>query len=303
MVRTAFKSVALRARPNKGSQTIGQGALGSNCLFGLSKRIYINLKLIERRAVPEFSPFVSARLKLERARKHIADIDAEISNLLSDKFTSISIAHDAAIGGDYIQIETKGLPPSIGLMAGDAVNNLRSALDHMVSQMVFEKTGTRPGHVKYPIYPTRQDLEGSVVNNPKAKVKLAGDKFMDYLTNDAMPYKGGNESYLALNDLANMDKHEIIVPHVGVTGAPLIRLGDNMGNVQEVAVTVEAGQTKVLVNPSPGRRLQILAPNPPQLVFNVFFEQGWPGMGKPLVGTLDYLSGRVLLAIETCEAL
>jgi hypothetical protein len=75
----------------------------------------------------------SVDLKLKRAEEHIDVLDAEIQTFLADEPY-----------GAYRSLERGGLehiifwsrytepPPRLGLIAGDAIHNIRSSLDHMV---------------------------------------------------------------------------------------------------------------------------------------------------------------------------
>src|SRR5690242_14682493 len=72
-------------------------------------------------------------LKMERAQKHLCELDAEIRK--HDKAKSVS-AHDDLEARQYVVHFTIPDPDMrLDPIAGDFLNNLRSALDHLAWQL------------------------------------------------------------------------------------------------------------------------------------------------------------------------
>jgi len=70
--------------------------------------------------------------KLERAEKHIADIDTAI-RLFFESNPYVIVARQDQRTGDYISYveSVRDVPADVSLIAGDALHNTRSALDHL----------------------------------------------------------------------------------------------------------------------------------------------------------------------------
>jgi hypothetical protein len=72
-------------------------------------------------------------LKLKRAREHIEALDGEIESWLGTDAYTISREIDPETGYTVRRAQVQSLPPDeLGLLVGDVVQYLRSALDHVV---------------------------------------------------------------------------------------------------------------------------------------------------------------------------
>jgi hypothetical protein len=86
------------------------------------------------------SVFYSARLKVERARSHIDALATEISRF-SHSSPYLVVIEDS---GPKLK-RTSPIPGPVFTILGDAVHNLRSALDHLAYELVDLET-TRTGN-------------------------------------------------------------------------------------------------------------------------------------------------------------
>jgi len=78
-------------------------------------------------------PCKGARLKLRRADKHIEDLEHAIERLRTSLTVTADIEQDSGcefIKCDFANIEDKDTFDDLALMIGDAVHNLKCALDH-----------------------------------------------------------------------------------------------------------------------------------------------------------------------------
>lgn len=94
------------------------------------------------------------RLKLKRARTHVNSLGRELRNLP----TSYSPLTAPDRNGWWVS-HYQGKPPPLrfGVIAGDFAHNARSALDHLVHQLVIAN-GVKPGkHNVFPIYTRHND--------------------------------------------------------------------------------------------------------------------------------------------------
>ena len=94
------------------------------------------------------------RLKLSRAEKHLCDLDAAIRFFCESKPYRISVKPHPVAEIDYVRLFVESVTPvpaEIGLIIGDAVHNLRSALDHLAFQLVLANGKTPVTTTEFPI--------------------------------------------------------------------------------------------------------------------------------------------------------
>ena len=159
--------------------------------------------------------YSSARLKINWAKKHISDLDALTSSISRDSY-AISIEPHPETGHHAVNFTSKPLDPIFGLTFGDAVTNLRSALDHAYAAALGEQDA-RSGQVFFPIRDERESLVGSL--QKRAKKKPIPKPLYKSIVDDIRPYEnGGHPTICGLNDLANVDKHRLILAMGGLIG-------------------------------------------------------------------------------------
>jgi hypothetical protein len=101
---------------------------------------------------------------------------------------------------------TRPIPDRLDVIAADAVNNLRAALDQAI-YAIAAAAGSTISHAKFPFSGTAADLERAVAGK---STYLPQDILA--LLRTFQTYKGGNDLACALNDWCNIDKHALIVP-------------------------------------------------------------------------------------------
>lgn len=123
-------------------------------------------------------------------------------------------------------------PPPLrwGVMLGDCVHNLRSALDHLICQLTLLDGGTMEdcAQTQYPIA-SRDEAQFEAMANHRIPDLSKRHRAMVKMT---QPYRAGNEAWkhplAVLADLSNADKHRILNPAVSIvksdTGAVLDRI-------------------------------------------------------------------------------
>jgi hypothetical protein len=152
-------------------------------------------------------PFYGARLKIERARRHMNDLQ-HAAQLYGDTHPHIvTVETDAVTGDNLLRIDPADpLPDELLLILGDAIHNLRSALDHAWCMMVV----TQGTWAKFPFRRTRTEFEAAV-NGLKDNVS---DEIKQCLLHSVQPYPGGRcELLLHLHDLDIEDKHRLLIAH------------------------------------------------------------------------------------------
>jgi hypothetical protein len=82
-------------------------------------------------------PLDSLVLKVERAKKHILELEAEYTSYRKDRRYRIDFRTDPKTRSRiYYVADAKPIPKTFSPILGDALNNLRSCLDHAVYAMV-----------------------------------------------------------------------------------------------------------------------------------------------------------------------
>jgi hypothetical protein len=154
---------------------------------------------------------VGVRAKIERAKEHIADLERAINAFDTSKQHTTCTKVDPQTGQIIFYLASMTpIPPKIALIAGDALHNLRSALDYLVVQ--FYTTGKfRSGmsnitKIRFPIFRTSDSYETKFAGEIEGS-----DKCVENAIRATKPYKGGNNDLWALHELDIIDKHRMLL--------------------------------------------------------------------------------------------
>ena len=103
--------------------------------------------------------FIGSKLKIERANKHIGDLNILIEGFNNADSCRLHIEEDAKTGNNFLKIESiKPLPSDMVLIMGDAIHNLHTALDLMMCEIVLAPDR----NTKFPFFEKRQELIGAI---------------------------------------------------------------------------------------------------------------------------------------------
>jgi hypothetical protein len=263
--------------------------------------------------VVELDRLHGPRLKVKRANEHIRDLEGLILDFLTHdpKPYSISI-HDEAESGDQVYVvHVAATPPEEwGLIIGDCVHNLRSALDHLAWQLVESNRQTPSENTTFPISATKAKFE-----SPGTQGK------MHTFSRDARaavtalkPYQGGNEALWRIHRLNIIDKHHLLIP----VGAAYRNFIVTMRIPKHPDWPAEPGAPEFfppialqpkdrmypLVADAPIFRIMAAARSSPevdnnyQFTFEIAFGKGDPVEGEPVIPTLRQLADEVERLIE-----
>jgi hypothetical protein len=155
------------------------------------------------------APFVGPSLKIERARKHLAELVqllTEAQQRLLDFYgdlDAIKLLAATQVGRVNYNQPT---PPEFPLIVGDIVHNLRTALDIAMCD-VARVRGKSTDKIKFPFAISSETLEKALTGD----VKKLGDDIIELLR-ACEPHRKGNKALRALHDLDIDDKHKLILP-------------------------------------------------------------------------------------------
>lgn len=151
------------------------------------------------------------RLKLDRAEQTIEEIyEAIVEYISEENYTGVGQFYPDT--SEYVlRGKVTKSTGEIGVIAGDVVHNLRSALDHLAWQLALLNTATPYDLTQFPIALTPGEF-GS-----KRGQKMIGDLSPNHRARieSFQPYHGTSKAWtpLALADLrtlSNTDKHRLI---------------------------------------------------------------------------------------------
>src|ERR1700730_6175391 len=176
--------------------------------------------------------FHGSRLKIERARKHIGDIESLVVDFThSDDFHSVSIEYDNKQRTNHLRfdVHTSRFPgDNIALAIGDALHNLRSALDFLWYEIVSECGGVPTKWTRFPVRDSTEELI-AVLDNVLNKKQITLDIYK-FVLDGVKPCKAGNYLIWGLDDLNIGDKHKLLVPVLKLMRFDDVRLEDEKGS-------------------------------------------------------------------------
>lgn len=150
---------------------------------------------------------ILVRAKIERAKKHFRELGAEL-DLFRDRSRPLMIGRRDPQTWDVGPPYRPQTVPIISFNAltttGDAIHNLRSALDHLAYQLVLVGTpGAEPSRqVEFPIAKNETTYEKDKLKKVKG-MRPEAIRAIDALK----PYHGGTEAFWRIHELDNIDKH------------------------------------------------------------------------------------------------
>lgn len=141
-----------------------------------------------------------------RATQFVSELEHELDRYRSSDPITASI--NPEIG--QVSVSWKAITLKPGTIAGDAIHNLRTALDALASELARIRDRSDKD-VYFPFADTAENLDAAIKNKNFSK---AGDDAVALLKS-IKPYRGGNEALRAMHDLDIQDKHSGIL----VTGS------------------------------------------------------------------------------------
>lgn len=239
--------------------------------------------------------FVGPKLKIKRANQHIADLNATFEAFVKTDFCSLYVEKRPDTCQNIVKFHmTKSIPEEVPLVIGDAVHNLRAALDLMACDLVSMHGGTVSKWTNFPFRDTRKEVEDTINSG---EIKIAGKDIIDLILDVIKPYKGGDDALCALHSLDIADKHRLLIPTVTVAG--LRNVNAKVGNVTLKNCRFAVDEGGVLQIATMAGDVEIHGDCDP--AFAVLFDKGQTFQGQPVIPTLHQLSQLVSGIVETVE--
>jgi hypothetical protein len=145
------------------------------------------------------------RLKLERACHHINDLNGRIDNLLAERPFKLMERFRRKVGKITYRVKAeKTVPKEFSLIIGDAVHNMRTALD----MTLFAMAGNIAPKIHFPLAKEATGLKAAI---KEGYVKSAGKKVVEAIC-ALEPYPGGKGTPLyTVHALDIKDKHRLLI--------------------------------------------------------------------------------------------
>jgi hypothetical protein len=149
--------------------------------------------------------------KIKWADNHIQHFRTAAVEFMRKNPYSVVVEVDPNVGNKiYNLTKVTPIPPNIRLIAGDAIQNMRSALDYLACGLVRVATKAEPSkYVGFPIsdsMPTSREEKAAFARQVKGMRKEAIDAIKAI-----KPYKGGDDTLWRLHRLNIIDKHRLLM--------------------------------------------------------------------------------------------
>ncbi len=241
--------------------------------------------------------FSGPRLKIERAKQHISNLHERLVAFSKSNYYALRVEKDHRTGQSVMKFEiTKSIPEDCALIVGDAIHNLKSALDFACSDIVLDKTRKWSPYTKFPVRRTRDELLAAVNGGT---IRQASKAIADLIVDVIKPYPGGNDAICALHELNILDKHMLLLPVMQVSALLDVCAEDDRGNRMVNATLVIDGTGRAMIPFVTSGNLQIQNYGKPAI--QIFFAEGLPMHGEPVIPTLRLFTERVSGIIEAFQ--
>ena len=147
----------------------------------------------------------SGRVKIERAKEHIGQFQAETRAFFKADGYRVAIEKDPQSSQATVRVRGGPIPLRWAAIASDAVHNLRSSLDHLWRQVMYPGGGATVRGEYFPVYASAEKFEASRGREIKGPRKAPVD-----VLRAVRPYPGGNDALCQLDVIDNRNKHHML---------------------------------------------------------------------------------------------
>ena len=151
----------------------------------------------------------SAQRKLKRGIEHVRTLLDEVRSY--EKASAYLFSSEREIRSEteavYRCFATRqvAMPMHWPLLAGEAIQNLRSALDHLV----YEKSGGKSS-TSFPVFTDRKEYEEKAPGRLKGVSEEVRDQIAEFQPFRFMPEDACHHPLAQLSSLSNRDKHRVL---------------------------------------------------------------------------------------------
>lgn len=158
--------------------------------------------------------FSSAQLKIDRANHHIGDVNVRRDVFLATNPCKLRAQHNPQTAyTDYMVEDVAEVDTVISLVIGDAVHNLRAALDHLAVALVEDAGAVSSASTYFPISNSASKYAMTSPGQVQG-ISISDKKRIDSL----QPYLGGDDRFWGLHRMDITDKHNLILTQTQCIG-------------------------------------------------------------------------------------
>jgi hypothetical protein len=162
-------------------------------------------------------PLEGSWAKLDRANGHRHAIEDGIERWRENHPHEFIHDQESQPGWTILTVKIRTRPPvELGAIVGDYVHNLRSALDHLVWQLVIANGGTPGRHTEFPIALTEPSFAKRAITGTRTRPGMltgVAPHVIEVIRRYQPCERGddaANHPFAILQDLWNADKHQTI---------------------------------------------------------------------------------------------
>ncbi len=220
-----------------------------------------------------------AQAKLRRANEHISEVERLIRSYLATDFYRLSFEPDHGEGRIKVVFQSLHQPDkSIALAVGDAVSNMRSALDYAVVAL----TGLNKAAM--PVADSAKGFKGELKS---ALVVNLGLDAVAFFISKIQAYENGvGHAVWQLNKLRNIDKHRFLLTTINVAGVTASWRDRSGSTFTDCSMMVQAGNGGTFIA-APANYIQFTGN--PRPAFQVSLAEPPYFPNAPLIDTLKRL--------------
>lgn len=242
------------------------------------------------------NPFANALLKIERANKHIADVEQRLHT--SSNHHGATLHVDTGTGQQYLyyRLTDRELRRDIALIVGDAVHNLRCALDIAWNGAVTVLSSEPQSRFrKFPIDPEgdREKLKSTLTKSTKIPVS---SPVIPLMLDRVQCYKGGDPDILAIHALDIDDKHRVLIDMLTVSGLNGVEVEHEDGNITRYEIMLVPPKSYRAVVP-----LNSKLKNHGEVRFEITFGDRATTKGLEVLPTLRRMSAKSLKIVRLLQ--
>jgi hypothetical protein len=240
--------------------------------------------------------FAQARLKVEWAEKHIAELDTLVSEFFNDpnRYSLILEKNPKTRNSSY-RVERLGedVSPNTALIIGDALHNLRSSLDIAYHGFAIQVGGTITDWTRLLVEDSRETLlrrisSGTIEGLPFAQT---------FIVETIKPYKGGNGAIWSLHELNIADKHKLLIPIAQATTITGVYAEIGSITLEDSSFSIRDGRVVNAIGSDEDIHIQKYG----KVTGQTFFQEGLPLAGEPIVPSLLRIAEETARAIDAFE--
>jgi hypothetical protein len=242
------------------------------------------------------NPYANAILKIERADKHISEIEQRLST--SQDAYHLSLYFNASTGKQFIlyNLAEKYIRSQLALMIGDAIHNLKCALDIAWADTVQKLSPSGyNAKTKFPVRKDRQNLESVLQKTGKV---LPDSPLFKFMVDGVKSYEGGDSDIWAIHRLDIHDKHHLLIPVLNVLSINGVELEQENGQVDCLTLAL-TGPIPEWIEVPLGSKIK----NYGHATFEVKFRDGIPAEGLEVIPTLRRFSAKTLKIVRTLRSM